>query len=149
MAILGIDEEHVYLESFETRRFKHARQEILEYLLNLNKKFKPDLVFVHTDRDLHQDHNTVTEEALRAFRGTSLFGYDVIRSSHGFFPTFLVEVNEADVDRKINALSAYKTYQDKYYFSPDLTRSIMVRNGAIAEREYAEGFDIFRMIGAF
>ena len=149
MRILGIDEEHNFLESFETRRFIHSRQEILEYLFSMNKKYKPDMVFVHSNSDLHQDHGTVTQESLRVFRGTSLFGYDVIRSSYGFFPTFLIEVNESDVEKKIEALSAYKTYKDIYYFSPELTRAIMVRNGAIAEKKYAEGFDILRIIGSF
>ena len=149
MRILGVDEEHRFLENFETRRFKHYRQEILEYIFSMNKKYQPDMVFVHSNADLHQDHGTVTQESLRVFRGTSLFGYDVIRSSYGFFPTFLIEVNESDVEKKIEALAAYKTYKDVYYFAPELTRSIMIRNGAIAEKKYAEGFDIFRMIGSF
>jgi len=149
MRILGVDEEHRFLESFETRRFKHSRQEILEYLFSMNKKYKPDMVFVHSNSDLHQDHGTVTQESLRVFRGTSLFGYDVIRSSYGFFPTFLIEVNESDVEKKIEALAAYKTYKDIYYFAPELTRAIMIRNGAIAEKKYAEGFDILRIIGSF
>ena len=149
MRILGVDEEHRFLESFETRRFKHSRQEILEYLFSMNKKYKPDMVFVHSNSDLHQDHGTVTQESLRVFRGTSLFGYDVIRSSYGFFPTFLIEVNQSDVEKKIEALAAYKTYKDIYYFAPELTRAIMIRNGAIAEKKYAEGFDILRIIGSF
>ena len=149
MRILGVDEEHRFLESFETRRFKHSRQEILEYLFSMNNKYKPDMVFVHSNSDLHQDHGTVTQESLRVFRGTSLFGYDVIRSSYGFFPTFLIEVNESDVEKKIKALAAYKTYKDIYYFAPELTRAIMIRNGAIAEKKYAEGFDILRIIGSF
>ena len=36
----------------------------------------------------------MTEEALRAFRGITLLGFDVVRSSYGFFPHFLVEVDE-------------------------------------------------------
>ena len=149
MCILGIDEKHSFLKSFETRRFKQSRQEILEYLFSMNRKYQPDMVFVHSNADLHQDHGTVTQESLRVFRGTSLFGYDVIRSSYGFFPTFLIEVSESDVKKKIEALAAYQTYKDKYYFSPELTRAIMVRNGAIAEKKYAEGFEILRMIGSF
>jgi LmbE family N-acetylglucosaminyl deacetylase len=149
MRILGVDEEHRFLESFETRRFKHSRQDILEYLFSMSRKYQPDMVFVHSNADLHQDHDTVTQESLRAFRGTSLFGYDVIRSSYGFFPTFLIEVNDSDVVKKIDALAAYQTYKDKYYFAPELTRAIMIRNGAIAEKKYAEGFDILRIIGSF
>ena len=149
MRILGIDPEHDYLGEFETRRFKQDRQEILEYLFSLNKQHKPDIVFAHSNADLHQDHSVVSEESLRAFRGTSLFGFDVIRSSHGFFPSLLIEVEKSDVDKKIAALDAYKTYAGKYYFSPELTQAILIRNGALAEKTYAEGFDIFRMVGKF
>ena len=91
----------------------------------------------------------MTNEALRAFRGITVLGFDVVRSSHGFFPDFLVEVGEEDVNAKIEALSKYETYRDKYYFDSELTRSIMVRHGALAERPFAEGFDILRIVGKF
>ncbi len=149
MSTLGIPKEHVIVGEFETRRFMHYRQEILEYLIALNKKYEPEIVFVHSNADLHQDHGVVTQESLRAFRGTSIFGYDVIRSSYGFFPSMLFEVSEEDVEKKLRALRAYKTYSGKYYFSEEVTRSTLVRHGAIAERNYAEGFDILRIIGKF
>ena len=149
MDSLGVPRENRRVEPFVTRNFPHARQEILEYLFNLNQEFKPDIVFTHSRNDIHQDHNTVTEECLRAFRGITVLGFDVIRSSYGFFPHFLVSVTEDDVQRKINALAQYTTYADKYYFSADLTRSILVRNGAFADSIYAEGFDILRIVSKF
>jgi len=149
MKTLGVPKDHVIVGEFETRCFIHQRQEILEFLFDFNKKFRPDIVFTHSKSDLHQDHGVVTGETLRAFRGISVFGFDVIRSSQGFFPTFLVEVTDHNVAKKINSLAAYKTYADKYYFSAELTRSILIRNGALCERPYAEGFDILRMVAKF
>lgn len=149
MRILGVPEDHVVIGQFETRRFPQARQEILEFLFQTNRSYQPDIVFVHTKADIHQDHGTLTEEALRAFRGTSVLGFDVIRSSYGFFPNFLVEVSEQDVEAKINALAQYTTYQNRYYFNAEITRSTLIRNGAICERRFAEGFDILRVVGAF
>jgi Uncharacterized proteins, LmbE homologs len=149
METLGVPADHVVVAQFETRRFPQARQEILEYLIEVNHTFHPEIVFVHTKSDIHQDHGTVTEECLRAFRGITVLGFDVVRSSYGFFPNFLVEVDEADVEKKIAALAQYTTYASKYYFDPKLTRAIMVRYGGLAERPYAEGFDILRVIGNF
>ncbi len=149
MAVLGIPKDHIIVGTFETRRFPQERQEILEYLFQLNRQFEPDVVFVHTTADIHQDHVTVTQEALRAFRGTTVLGFDVLRSSYGFFPNFLVEVDEKDVQAKIRALAEYKTYDTKYYFDPEITRATLVRHGALAERPYAEGFDILRIISRF
>lgn len=149
MQTLGLGREHVVLRQFETRNFPRDRQDILEYLYELHTQHRPDLVFVHTPSDIHQDHKVVTEEALRAFRGVSLLGFDVLRSSYGFFPDFLVEVSQADVNRKLEALSHYKSYAGKYYFNPEVIRSTLVRHGALAERTYAEGFDILRIVGGF
>jgi LmbE family N-acetylglucosaminyl deacetylase len=149
MTVLGVPKENIILGSFETRRFPQARQEILEYLIGIQRQFHPEIVFAHSKADLHQDHVTVTEEALRAFRGTTVLGFDVLRSSYGFFPNFLVQVSEENVSLKIKALAEYKTYAIRYYFNPDITRSTLIRYGALVERPFAEGFDILRVIGAF
>ena len=149
MRTLGVPEKNILLGQFETRRFPEFRQEILEYFLKLRRDFNPDLIFVHSKQDVHQDHLTMTDEALRAFRGITVLGFDVVRSSYGFFPHFLVEVDEDDVRKKIEALACYETYRDRYYFNSELTRSIMVRHGALAERPFAEGFDILRIVGEF
>jgi N-acetylglucosamine malate deacetylase 1 len=149
MAILGVPREKIIFGPFTTRVFPDARQEILEYFLKLRRDFQPDLIFVHSRQDIHQDHTTMTDEALRAFRGITVLGFDVVRSSYGFFPHFLVEVTEDDVTKKIEALSQYETYRDRYYFNAELTRSIMVRHGALAECPFAEGFDILRIVGKF
>ncbi|MCE5207036.1 MAG: PIG-L family deacetylase [Chloroflexi bacterium] len=149
MKVLGVPKEQVVVADFETRKFPSVRQEILEYFVHLKNTFKPEIVFVHSKADIHQDHTTTTDEALRAFRGITVLGYDVIRSSYGFFPNFLVGVTSEEVEKKVCALSEYKTYADKYYFEADVTRATLKRNGAIAEREYAEGFDILRIVASF
>lgn len=146
MGVLGIPKEKVVLRDFETRNFLRDRQQILEVLYELHRELNPDIIFTHSRADMHQDHNVVTDETLRAFRGSTVLGYDVVRSSHGFFPNFLVEVEAADVERKIAALAEYRTYAERYYFQADLTRATLIRNGALAERPFAEGFDILRIV---
>lgn len=149
METLGVPRESVILEQFDTRLMPEHRQEILEYFLKLRRELQPDIIFTHTEKDIHQDHNAMTREALRAYRGITMLGFDVVRSSHGFFPNFFVEVTKEDVDAKINALMQYKTYQDKYYFEADLLRATMIRHGALAEKPFAEGFDIMRVVADF
>ncbi len=146
---LGVPSEQIKIGEFETRKFPEVRQQILEYLFQIRRDFRPEMVFVHTKSDIHQDHNVATEETVRVYRGTTVLGYDVVRSSYGFFPHFLVELTEADVQAKLAAIAEYKTYADKYYFDPSLLRATMVRHGALAEKPYAEGFDILRIVGRF
>lgn len=149
MSVLGVPADHDYLMDFETRRFPQLRQEILETLIKIKRDFRPEIVFVHTRNDIHQDHVTVMDETVRAFRGTTVLGFDVLRSSYGFFPHFLFEVSEEDVEKKLAALAEYKTYTDRYYFESSITRATMIRHGALAERPFAEGFDIHRVVAEF
>ena len=149
MHVLGLRDDQIELGSYETRRFPDFRQDILQKMLELRKQHQPEIVFVNTPKDIHQDHQTLTEEATRAFRGTTVLGYDVLRSSYGFFPHFLAEVSEKAVETKIAALAEYKTYSNRYYFSPDIIRATAIRHGALAERSFAEGFDIIRIVGQF
>jgi LmbE family N-acetylglucosaminyl deacetylase len=149
MSVLGVPPERDILEAFETRRFPQLRQEILEYLYRLNREYQPDIVFTHTRQDIHQDHVQTTEEVLRAFRGRTVLGFDALRSSYGFFPHFLAEVSEQDVEKKVQALAEYRTYQDKYYVDASVLRATMIRHGALAEMSFAEGFDILRIVGSF
>jgi hypothetical protein len=46
-------------------------------------------------------------------------------------------------------LKKYATYASRYYFSPEIIRATAIRHGALAERPFAEGFDIIRIVGAF
>jgi len=149
MSVLGVTGDRDIVKDFETRRFPQVRQEILETFLDIKKTFKPEIVFVHTKNDIHQDHATITDEALRAFRGITVLGFDVLRSSYGFFPHFLFEVTEQDVEKKLAALAEYKTYANRYYFDSQITRATMIRHGALAERPFAEGFDILRVVAQF
>lgn len=134
------------MSMFDALSFQNARQEILEYLNELKRIFKPDLVFVHSQADIHQDHNILTNEVLRAFRDTTLLGFEVLRSSYRFVPSLFFEVTEKDVDCKIKALAKYNTYASKYYFDPNIIRSKLILHGGLIARPFAEGFDIFRVI---
>ena len=149
MNLLGIQENNIILDKFIALGFHNSRQDILEYMNKLKRTYKPDIVFIHSSADIHQDHNTLTKEALRAFRDTTLLGFEIIRSSYGFIPKFFAAINAIDVEYKIKALAEYKTHSDKYYFNPNIIRSSLIHNGALIGCQYAEGFDIIRIIEDF
>ena len=77
MTVLGIPERQRHLFHYEVRKFSIARQEILEDLIKFRDELKPDLVLLPSLQDLHQDHSTIAEEGLRAFKGTSMLGYEI------------------------------------------------------------------------
>src|SRR5512146_1927830 len=60
MTLLGVPRDRVTFGPFTTRVFPEARQQILEYFLQLRADYKPDIIFVHSKQDVHQDHLTMT-----------------------------------------------------------------------------------------
>src|SRR5204863_2834378 len=66
--ILGIVPENLILFDYEVRTFNYRRQEILEDIIKLKNDIKPDLVIIPSINDIHQDHYTVSNEGIRAFK---------------------------------------------------------------------------------
>ena len=62
-AVLGIKKENLTLLDYDVRTFSYRRQDILEDILKLRKEVEPDIVFMPTQKDIHQDHFTITKNA--------------------------------------------------------------------------------------
>jgi LmbE family N-acetylglucosaminyl deacetylase len=80
-AELGIPEEQLTVHDFEVRTFPERRQDILELLIGLWDEWRPDAVFQPSVHDVHQDHQVVAAEGLRAFKRTTILGYEIDRKS--------------------------------------------------------------------
>ena len=76
-AEIGIPESQLEVHDFEVRTFPERRQEILEVLIKLWDEWKPDAVLQPSLHDVHQDHQVVAAESLRAFKRTTILGYEI------------------------------------------------------------------------
>ena len=76
-AELGIPESQLTVHDFDVRTFPERRQDILELLVALWEEWQPDVVFEPSHHDVHQDHQTIAQEGLRAFKRTT---YSATRS---------------------------------------------------------------------
>ena len=145
-SVLGIAAGHVTLFDFEVRVFPKHRQEILEEMVTLNKKIKPDLVFIPSVADIHQDHGVIHTEALRAFKNCSLLGYELPWNHPSFKSPFFINLSAADIAKKAEALKEYKSQTHRNYMQEDFTRSLAKVRGVQANAEYAEAFEVYKII---
>jgi LmbE family N-acetylglucosaminyl deacetylase len=103
--------------SHQVRYFEKYRQDVLEDFVYLNKNYNPDLVICNSSFDIHQDHNTVYNEAVRAFKSKSILGYcnhwNVINKSNF---NLHVNLDLLDIEAKNMAMDAYKSQNDREYF---------------------------------
>ena len=143
---LGIRQDFVHIFGFEVRKLNYVRQEILEQLVRLRSVLEPDLVLTPSLNDIHQDHATVSTEAIRAFKFRSVWGYELIWNNLTFSTTAFVRLERQHVDRKISALSRYTSQAGRDYMSPDFHMALARTRGVQIGASYAESFEIIRWV---
>ena len=102
---LGIPKKNVVLYNYQVRKLNYSRQEILEDLMKHKKKLKPDLVLMPSLNDIHQDHATIAQEGLRAFKGSTILGYELIWNNLTFNTTSFVNLEEKHIQKKYLQIS--------------------------------------------
>lgn len=146
MKSLGLIKNHLILLDYGTRVFPEHRQEILDDLIKLNKTIRPDLVFVPSTYDTHQDHQTISQEGFRAFKRCSILGYELPWNNITFSTDCFIMLEEKHILKKIKALSGYQSQSKKFYMSSQFTKSLATSRGASINVRWAEAFQIIRWI---
>lgn len=141
---LGIDQKNIYMFDFPVRHFPRYRQEILEELVKIKNECNPDLVFLPSSSDIHQDHQTMHEEGLRAFKYSCLLGYEMPWNNFGFTSFVFVILEKRHLQKKINALDHYKTQKSRSYSNNEFVTSLAIMRGGQIQKQYAESFELIR-----
>jgi LmbE family N-acetylglucosaminyl deacetylase len=145
-AELGIPEAGLTVHDFEVRTFPEKRQDILELLIALWEEWKPDAVFQPSLHDIHQDHQVVAAEGLRAFKRTTILGYEIPWNNFDFAYQAYVSLEERHLERKVAALSKYVSQQHRRYSDRDYIWNVARTHGINVNREYAEVFEVYRVV---
>jgi len=147
MAMLGVEPERTFVYGYPVRRLSHHRQELLEELVKLKRELQPEVVFVTASTDVHQDHQVLYGESVRAFKELTLWGYElpwnhITFSAHGF-----VELKREHVDRKWAALQAYESQIElqRTYFCREFIYGLARVRGEQVKTQYAEAFEVIRV----
>ena len=147
MRILGVPDNNTRILSYQVRHFPAHRQAILEDLVSLRSQLDPALVLVPASSDLHQDHQTVHAEGLRAFKDRTVLGYELAWNQITFSAQAFVTLNQSHVRAKWDALQAYKSQFQlaRNYFSWQFVEGLGRVRGAQVKSEYAEAFEVLRI----
>jgi len=145
-AELGIPEANLTVHDFEVRTFPERRQDILELLIELWEEWRPDAVFQPCLRDVHQDHQVVAAEGLRAFKRTTILGYEIPWNNFDFALQAYVALDRSHLERKTAALARYASQQHRRYADREYIWSLARTHGINVNREYAEVFQVYRVV---
>jgi LmbE family N-acetylglucosaminyl deacetylase len=144
--ILGIAPDNLIIFNYEVRKLNYVRQEILESLIELRRNNKFDLVFIPSLHDIHQDHTTIAQEGLRAFKNITILGYELIWNNLQFNTECFSLLEEHHIHKKIESLAAYASQGFRDYLSPDFIRSLARTRGVQIGSSFAEAFEVVRLI---
>ncbi len=143
---LGIPPSNLIVYKFQVRKLNYVRQEILDELVKIKKKINPDMVFLPSTNDLHQDHYTVREEGLRAFKQITVFGYELCWNNITFHTQAFIKLNKKNVDTNIKALKAYKSQSHRAYTKQEFVSGLAIVRGTQIGAKYAETFEVLRWV---
>lgn len=146
MNVLRIPPERVHLYDQRVRHFPAHRQDILETLVVLRGEIEPDLVLVPSSSDIHQDHGVVGQEGIRAFKHSTILGYELPMNTISFRHACFVPLDESQMARKIEHAACYVSQSQRPYMNPDFIRSLGLVRGVQINREAAEAFEVIRMV---
>lgn len=143
---LGIPSTNLTLFNYEVRNFPTFRQDILEDIIRLRNEIQPQIVFVPSLNDIHQDHQVVAREALRAFKKTTILGYEEPWNNIVFETRCFIVLEKHHVQRKVRALRCYKSQKHRTYLNEDFIWGLAYTRGTQIEVHYAEAFEVLRFV---
>lgn len=144
--ILGIKPDNVLIYKYPVRKLALHRQDILEDLVKLKNDLEPDLVLMPSSHDLHQDHATVAQEGLRAFKFTSILGYEMPWNNVSFTTTAFIYLDEEQVEKKLAAVKCYLSQTGRKYAHRDFIYGLAKTRGIQIGVDFAETFEVVRWV---
>lgn len=144
---LGLKEKNCLVYNFQVRSLHEHRQEILEELVKMKDSFDPDMVIGPSVNDLHQDHQVIANEMIRAFKTqSSIICYELPWNHISFMTQLFIKLKKDDIARKCQILDEYQSQimKNKLYFSKQFIYGLAKTRGVQCNAKFAEAFEVVR-----
>jgi len=83
---------------------------------------------------------------LRAFKNTTILGYELIWNNLTFDTTSFVKLERKYIEKKVHALTAYKSQGSRDYMSEEFIFALAKIRGVQIGAKYAESFEVIRWV---
>jgi len=136
------------VKDYAVRRFQYNRQEILDDIRYEGAINKPDLVLIPSASDIHQDHQVIHNEAIRAFPNTNVLAYGSPKNCRSFNPNYFETLTADQVEDKMKLIRCYKSQLElrPQYFNEESIKATLKFWGGHIGTEYAEAFEVITLI---
>jgi LmbE family N-acetylglucosaminyl deacetylase len=145
-AALGVERDNVSFANFPLRHFDSNRQAILDFLVELNNDLSPEIVIGPSFGDVHQDHSVVAKEIQRAFKKTTVLGFDTYWNMNVQKVDYVNELTQGQMRAKITALAAYKSQAQRPYMQSEVIMGLAKVRGLPKGFQFAEAFSVAQLV---
>ena len=156
-AITGV--KNLFLFNFPDNRFDTvALLDIVKVIEKVKEKVKPDIIYTHHKNDLNIDHRITYNAVLTACRPIAgntvkeIYSFEVPSSTEWnypylFSPNAFVDISGM-IKKKIKAFKYYKSELREFPHprSKETIEAIARHRGSVSGVEYAEGFEVIRIV---
>ncbi|WNS74818.1 PIG-L deacetylase family protein [Bacillus sp. DTU_2020_1000418_1_SI_GHA_SEK_038] len=147
METMKIPKKNLFVYKYKVRKLSYYRQDILEEMVKLRSLIQPDLVLLPSGQDVHQDHQVIHSEGVRAFKNLSILGYELPWNHITFSTHSFMELEYRHIEAKWKALESYSSQikLQKPYFTKEFIEGLAKVRGTQINKEWAEAFEVLRV----
>ena len=132
--------------NFEMGCLKETPEAVSEAIAEVIREVQPELILTHSAHEQNADHRTAHEATLKAgANAKAILCYESPASTEDFNPAMFVDGREY-LEVKTESLRKFWEDERKPYLHPERIRGQMAYRGLQAGSEYAEGFEVQRLI---
>jgi hypothetical protein len=132
--------------NFEAGCLKDNPEAASQEIAKVIQRIQPELIFTHSAHDQNADHRTAHMATLKAGGDVrTILCYESAASSEDFCPAMYVDGREY-LAVKTETLRRFQENGRKPYLHPEHIRGQMAYRGTQAGSDYAEGFEVQKMV---
>lgn len=141
---LGVDE--IRFAELPDRMLLENLSKAIDAIEDVVMSFKPDIVYAHSEKDRHQDHLAASiASKVAARRVPRVLLFETPSTLYNFAPQVFVDITDT-LEKKIEALKMHESQKEREYVRARAIRGLAEFRGLQAGVEYAEAFEVFRIV---
>ena len=140
-------EANLYFENLQDRYISEG-PETITVIEKYIEKLNPDIVFIPSGIDTHQDHRSTFNAALVGCRLVpELYAYETPSTSRNFAPNFFVDITDY-IELKVQAVKIHNSQGGKGYMADRAVKGLAQYRAfdILLNDRYVEGFDAIKVI---
>jgi LmbE family N-acetylglucosaminyl deacetylase len=129
-------------------RFISEGPETITVIEKYVEELKPDMIFIPTTTDTHQDHRATFNACMVACRTVrEIYAYETPSTTRNFTPNFFVDITEF-IDLKVKAVKIHSSQGGKGYMADRAVKGLAEYRAfdILLNDRYVEGFDIIKVV---